>query len=168
MVALNVILYRFLKKSFCNIWMHSKLKSSLLQNDFFKQQYITLNATVPGQDRIYLKTHLCRTFFAEYRSTLRQRVCRTCRHVDISINGFFVVVFCLFFSPKMYLTGQKLHLQELIPLRWTVSFRSPTNKCYLTRSNLKYLMISKKEDTRSDMRNLVLCPCEQHAPLFAS
>ena len=39
----------------------------LLQNDFCKQQYITLNATISGQDRIYPKTHLCRTFFAEYR-----------------------------------------------------------------------------------------------------
>ena len=38
----------------------------LLQNDFCKQRYLTLDATTPGQDRIYLKTHLCRTFFAEY------------------------------------------------------------------------------------------------------
>ena len=38
----------------------------LLQNDFCKQRYITLNATISGQDRIYPKTHLCRTFFAEY------------------------------------------------------------------------------------------------------
>ena len=34
----------------------------LLQNDFRKQRYITLNATIPEQDRIYPKTHLCRTF----------------------------------------------------------------------------------------------------------
>ena len=34
----------------------------LLQNDFCKQRFITLNATIPGQDRIYPKTHLCRTF----------------------------------------------------------------------------------------------------------
>ena len=39
---------------------------NLLQNDFCKQGYITLNATISGQDRIYAKTHLCRTFFAEY------------------------------------------------------------------------------------------------------
>ena len=38
----------------------------LLQNDFCKQQYVTLDAITPGQDRIYSKTHLCRTFFAEY------------------------------------------------------------------------------------------------------
>ena len=38
----------------------------LLENDFCKERYITLNATIPGQDRIYPKTHLCRTFFAEY------------------------------------------------------------------------------------------------------
>ena len=38
---------------------------NLLQNDFCKQQDITLNATISGQDRIYPKTHLCRTFFAE-------------------------------------------------------------------------------------------------------
>ena len=36
--------------------------TKLLQNDFRKQRYITLNATIPGQDRIYPKTHLCRTF----------------------------------------------------------------------------------------------------------
>ena len=34
----------------------------LLQNDIFKQQFITFNATIPGQDRIYPNTHLCRTF----------------------------------------------------------------------------------------------------------
>ena len=39
---------------------------NLLQKDFCKQRYITLNATISGQDRIYPKTHLCRTFFAEY------------------------------------------------------------------------------------------------------
>ena len=38
----------------------------LLQNDFFKQRYITVNAIIPGQDRIYPNTHLCRTFFAGY------------------------------------------------------------------------------------------------------
>ena len=38
----------------------------LLQNDFCKQRYITLNATISSQDRIYPKTHLCRTFLAEY------------------------------------------------------------------------------------------------------
>ena len=40
--------------------------TKLLQNDFRKQRYITLNATIPGQDRINPKTHLCRTFFVEY------------------------------------------------------------------------------------------------------
>ena len=34
----------------------------LLQNDFCKQRHITLNVTIPGQDRICPKTHLCRTF----------------------------------------------------------------------------------------------------------
>ena len=43
--------------------------TKLLQNDFPKQRYITLNATIPGQDRINPKTHLCRTFFAEYSKT---------------------------------------------------------------------------------------------------
>ena len=38
----------------------------LLQNDFFKQRYITLNAAISGQDRIYPNTDLCRTFFAGY------------------------------------------------------------------------------------------------------
>ena len=36
--------------------------NKLLQNDFCKQRYMTLNATIPGQDRINTKTHLCRTF----------------------------------------------------------------------------------------------------------
>ena len=40
--------------------------NKLLQNYFCKQGYTTLNATIPGQDRINPKTHLCRTFFAEY------------------------------------------------------------------------------------------------------
>ena len=39
---------------------------NLLQNDFCKQRYITLNATISGLDRIHQKTHLCRTCFAEY------------------------------------------------------------------------------------------------------
>ena len=34
----------------------------MLQNDFCKQSYITFNATIPGQDRIYPNTNLCRTF----------------------------------------------------------------------------------------------------------
>ena len=38
--------------------------NKLLQNDFCKQRYITLNANIPGQDRINPKTHLCRTYFA--------------------------------------------------------------------------------------------------------
>ena len=38
----------------------------LLQNDFFKQRYITFNAIIPGKDRIYPNTHLCRKFFAGY------------------------------------------------------------------------------------------------------
>ena len=37
----------------------------LLQNEFRKERYVKLNATIPGQDRIYPKTHMCRTFFAE-------------------------------------------------------------------------------------------------------
>ena len=40
----------------------------LLHNDFFKQRYITINAIIPGQDRIYPNTHVCRTFFAGYIS----------------------------------------------------------------------------------------------------
>ena len=38
----------------------------LLQNDFFKQRYITFNAIIPVQDRIHPNTHLCRIFFAGY------------------------------------------------------------------------------------------------------
>ena len=33
-----------------------------LQNDFFKQRFITLDATISGQDRIYPKTEVCITF----------------------------------------------------------------------------------------------------------
>ena len=32
-----------------------------MQNDLCKQQYITFNATISGQDRIYPKTHIFRT-----------------------------------------------------------------------------------------------------------
>ena len=39
----------------------------LFQNDFSKQRYITLNATSPGQDRIYPKTPSVQNIFAEYR-----------------------------------------------------------------------------------------------------
>ena len=39
---------------------------TLLQNDFFKQRYITFNVTIPGQDRIDPNTYLCRTFFTGY------------------------------------------------------------------------------------------------------
>ena len=34
----------------------------LFQNVFFKQRYITFNATIPGQDIIIPNTHVCRTF----------------------------------------------------------------------------------------------------------
>ena len=45
----------------------------LLQNDTRKQRNITLNATIPSQDEIYPKTHLCRTFFfAEYISVIHK------------------------------------------------------------------------------------------------
>ena len=39
---------------------------TLLQNDFFKQRYITFNVTIPGQDRIDPNTYLCRTFYWVY------------------------------------------------------------------------------------------------------
>ena len=45
----------------------------LLQNDFCKQRHIPLNVTIPGQDRICPKTHLCRTFFAEYMSCVMSK-----------------------------------------------------------------------------------------------
>ena len=38
----------------------------MLQNNFFKQKYITFNATTPGQANIYLNDHSCRTFFVGY------------------------------------------------------------------------------------------------------
>ena len=39
---------------------------TLLQNDFCKQRHITLNVTIPGQDRIDPNTYLFRTFFTGY------------------------------------------------------------------------------------------------------
>ena len=36
--------------------------TTLLQSDFFKQGYIPLNVTIPGQGTIDPNTHLCRTF----------------------------------------------------------------------------------------------------------
>ena len=59
----------------------------LLQNDFFKQRYITFNATIPGQDRINPNTHLCRTLFAGY----------TCITFDL------LIIDCPYFYKKMYL-----------------------------------------------------------------
>ena len=53
----------------------------LLQNDFRKQRYITLNATTPGQDRIYPKSDLCRTFFAEY--TIQTTTNKSQCHMDM-------------------------------------------------------------------------------------
>ena len=38
----------------------------VLQIDFSKQRYKTLNATIPGPDRIFPKTQVCTTFFDEY------------------------------------------------------------------------------------------------------
>ena len=43
----------------------------LLQNYFFNQQYIIFDATIPGQDRIYPNTHLCRTFCWVYEKIVR-------------------------------------------------------------------------------------------------
>ena len=58
---------RFKCIQFCKGTMDFSLECiQLLQNDFFKQQYITFNATVLGQDRIYQNTHLCKTSFAGY------------------------------------------------------------------------------------------------------
>ena len=59
--------------------------NKLLQNDFCKQRYMTLNATIPGQDRIDPKTHLCRTFFAEYTFLTASNLLLT--HMTIMENG---------------------------------------------------------------------------------
>ena len=58
---------RFKFTQFRNGTLDFSLKCiQLFQNDFYKQRYITFNATIPDQDRIYPNTHLCRTFFAGY------------------------------------------------------------------------------------------------------
>ena len=44
-------------------------------------KYITLNATISGQDRIYPNTHLCRTLFAEYINNLN-----ACTGVEFAFN----------------------------------------------------------------------------------
>ena len=58
----------------------------MLQNDFFKQRYITFNATIPGQDRIYPNTHLCRTFFAGY-----MRICRKSFFAKMTCSLFYII-----------------------------------------------------------------------------
>ena len=60
---------------------------NLLQNDFCIQRYITLNATVSGQDRIYPKTHLCRTFFAEYSKPMVQPSSSIRRSVVVVVHN---------------------------------------------------------------------------------
>ena len=92
----------------------------LLQNDFFKQLYITFNAIIPGQDRIYPNTHLCRTFFAGYTINKEcERFCeflinshccmmngRNCQNNDftfISTSGSSVIDFCV--VPYDYLSN---------------------------------------------------------------
>ena len=52
-----------------------------LQNDLFKQRYITFNATIPRQDRIYANTHLCRTVFAgiDHKIAANKFMHGTCR-----------------------------------------------------------------------------------------
>ena len=54
--------------------------TKLLRIDFRKQQYITTKATIHGQDRIYPKTHLCRTFLLSIYKSGRKGVfvTRTC------------------------------------------------------------------------------------------
>ena len=59
----------------------------MLQNDFFKQRYETFNATIPGQDRIYMNTHLCRTFFAGYIFFFGQKKLNIC-FGNSEIHGF--------------------------------------------------------------------------------
>ena len=70
--------------------------TKLLQNDFRKQRYITLNATIPGQDRIYPKTHLCSTFFAEYiyKHTSSTNPMLENRHSSESARCFDVIYYC--------------------------------------------------------------------------
>ena len=65
--------------------------SKLLQNDFRKQRYIILNATIPGQDKIYPKTHLCRTFFAEYIIIF----CSNCGLIGYCDISLCILVICV-------------------------------------------------------------------------
>ena len=44
------------------LWISVWSPSNCCKNDLSKQRYITLNATIPGQDRIYPKTLVCRTY----------------------------------------------------------------------------------------------------------
>ena len=87
----------------------------LLQNDFFKQRYITFNATISGQDRIYPNTHLCRTFFAGYISKYLHWLIDNCYQVTIIfISRYEEIIpfnlmrvyckmhsYCDFFAPKL-------------------------------------------------------------------
>ena len=73
---------------------------TLLQNDFFKQRYITFNVTIPGQDRIDPNTHLCRTFLLGILILFIPALVKHTRVGSISVNGvrqsgrYFKVVKC--------------------------------------------------------------------------
>ena len=62
---------------------------TLLQNDFFKQRYITFNVTIPGQDIIDPNTHRCRTFLTGY--IYRHNIYRIYRH---TMDASEIVLFC--------------------------------------------------------------------------
>ena len=54
-------LYILSKKS--SAQMDFRVHPVLARNVFFKQQYITFNATIPGQDRIYPNTYFCTVYY---------------------------------------------------------------------------------------------------------
>ena len=70
----------------------------LLQNDFCKQRYITLNATISAQDRIYPKTHLCRTFHYANMSVQYTAIFHSCKNDNFQMKFFDIF---LIFAQKI-------------------------------------------------------------------
>ena len=115
---------RFKCSQFCKDTLDFNFECiKILKNDFCKQRYIICNATISGQDRIYPKTHLCRTFFAEY---MLSRLIFLSKKFSLSFCS--VYIYMLFIVPththgaspsearrsSSHTDGQTIHLGTLV------------------------------------------------------
>ena len=76
----------------------------ILQNDFCKQRYIIFNATISGEDRIYPKTHLCRTFLLS--------ICVNAINMYVTFNLLFLEKQTFFENSLFMLPRQPIKLRE--------------------------------------------------------